>query len=166
MYEGLIDQEEYYARTTQKINTSRTAYNDAMSFTKMSENILESPYKENYANVYMKGALIGMCIDILMRESSNGNRSLLTLMKELSNKYGKNRPFVDDDLIEEITAMTYPAIGEFLNTHVVGDTPINYDTFFEKVGLYFAEAEVKTNYVQNAGNLDCWCRPCQRSYQV
>lgn len=153
VYEGLIDQEEYYARTTQKIATSRSAYNDTMSFTKMSENILESPYKENYANVYMKGALIGMCIDILMRENSNGNRSLLTLMKELSNKYGKNKPFIDDNLIEEITSMTYPAVGDFLSTHVVGETAIDYAAFFEKVGLYFAEAEVKTNYVQNAGNL-------------
>lgn len=153
VYEGLIDDEEYYSRTTQKINASRSNYDDTMSFTKMSENVLESPYKENYTNVYMKGALIGMCLDILMRENSDGNRSLLTLMKELSNTYGKNRPFVDDDLIQEITGMTYPAVGEFLNTHVVGTDPIDYDAFFEKVGLYFAEAEVETNYIQNAGNL-------------
>lgn len=66
VYKGLISPEEYYSRTTQKINTSRSNYNDAMSFTEMSENILKSPYKENYANVYMKGALIGMCLDIMM----------------------------------------------------------------------------------------------------
>ena len=30
-----------------------------------SKNILEEPYKPNYANVYEKGALIGMCIDLL-----------------------------------------------------------------------------------------------------
>lgn len=153
VYEGLIDREEYYARTTQKINTSRSNYNDAMSFTQMSENILESPYKENYANVYMKGALIGMCLDILMRENSSGNRSWLSVMKELSNRFGKNKPFVDDNLIAEIAEMTYPAIGDFLNTHVVGTTPINYAEFFERTGLQFAEAEVETNYVQNAGNL-------------
>ncbi len=153
MYKGLIDHKEYYSRTTQKINTSRSNYDDAMSFTTMSENILESPYKENYANVYMKGALIGMCLDILMRENSNGNRSWLSVMKELSAKYGSNRPFVDDTLISEITALTYPAIGEFLNVHVEGETPINYDSFFEKVGLQFDEAKVETNYVQNAGNL-------------
>src|SRR5690606_39875427 len=90
----------------------------------MSENILDKPYADNYINVYQKGALIGMCIDILMREESNGTRSMLSLMKELSNKYGKNKPFVDDNLIAEITAMTYPSVGEFLNTYVVGTTPI------------------------------------------
>ena len=84
----------------------------------------------NTYNVYHKGALIGMCIDILMREESNGNRGILSLMKELSAKYGKNKPFVDDNLIAEITAMTYPSVGEFLKTHVEGDVPINYNEFF------------------------------------
>jgi len=163
VYEELIDRDEYYARTTQKINMSRSNYNDSMSFTQMSENILESPYKENYANVYMKGALIGMCLDILMRENSEGNRSWLTVMKELSNKYGKNKPFEDDNLIMEITEMTYPVIGEFLNTHVVGAIPIDYDAFLEKVGLQFAEAEVETNYVQNAGNLIIGADPQKRA---
>ncbi|WP_319946574.1 peptidase M61 [Flagellimonas myxillae] len=153
VYEGLIDEPEYFSRTTQKINSSRSNFDDSMSFTQMSENILESPYKENYANVYLKGALIGMCIDILMRENSNGQRSLRSLMAELSVKYGKNKPFVDDKLVAEIAAMTYPAVGEFLNTHVIGTTPIDYNTFFEKVGLHFEEAKVETNYIQNAGNL-------------
>lgn len=153
VYENLIDEAEYFSRTTQKINGSRSNYDDAMSFTQMSENILESPYKENYANVYLKGALIGMCLDILMREHSNGQRSLRSLMAELSVKYGKNKPFVDDNLIGEIVTMTYPEVGEFLNTHVAGTTPIDYNAFFEKVGLHFEEKDVETNYIQNAGNL-------------
>ncbi|MEZ4809563.1 MAG: peptidase M61 [Allomuricauda sp.] len=153
VYEGLIGPEEFYSRITQKINTSRSHYNDAMSFTHMSENILESPYKENYGDVYMKGALIGMCVDILMRENSGGHRSLRSLLGELSVKYGKDKPFEDDALISEITEMTYPEVGEFLNTYVVGDTPIDYGQILGKVGLYFAEAQVETNYIQNAGKL-------------
>jgi len=127
--------------------------NDAMSFTKMSENVLDKQYAPQYYNVYQKGALIGMCIDILMREESKGNRGILSLMKELSLKYGKNKPFVDDDLIAEITAMTYPSVGEFLQTHVVGDTPINYNDFFAKAGLKMNQGRVKTNYIQNDGVL-------------
>jgi predicted metalloprotease with PDZ domain len=115
--------------------------------------VLVSPYAENYFNVYQKGALIGMCIDILMREESNGNRGILSLMKELSLKYGKNRPFDDEKLFEEIIKMTYPSIGEFFETHVVGNTPIDYNTFFERVGLEKKETQVETNYIQNNGAL-------------
>jgi len=148
VYEGLVDADTYFQTVNQKIQVSKNM-DDAMSFTVMSENVLEEPYASNYYNVYMKGALIGMCIDILMREESNGNRSMLSLMKELSAKYGKEKPFVDDNLIAEITAMTYPSVGEFLNTHVVGGTPIDYNVFFEKAGLGFSEKRVSTNYLQD-----------------
>ncbi len=150
--QGLVSENEFYTKILGKIQAA-SSLDDTMSFTKMSENILEKPYANNYLNVYQKGALIGMCIDILMREESNGTRGILSLMKELSLKYGKNKPFEDDKLIEEITAMTYPSVGEFLTTHVVGTTPINYNVFFAKVGLEVAESNVETNYMQNAGAL-------------
>ncbi|TDQ21984.1 M61 family metallopeptidase [Tenacibaculum caenipelagi] len=148
--QGLVSEDEFYQKIMGKIKTA-SSMNDTMSFTKMSENVLDEPYASQYYNVYQKGALIGMCIDILMREESNGNRGVLSLMKELSLKYGKNKPFEDDKLIEEITAMTYPSIGAFLNTHVVGNTPINYNEFFAKAGLTLEESKVKTNYIQNNG---------------
>ena len=134
MYEGLVTPDEFYKEIMSKIRTSNY-FDDTMSFTVMSENILEKPYADNYINVYSKGALIGMCIDILMREESNGQRSMLSLMKELSTKYGKNKPFNDDDLIREISIMTYPTVSQFLETYVEGTTPIDYSEFFKKVGF-------------------------------
>ncbi|QKX06422.1 PDZ domain-containing protein [Aquimarina sp. TRL1] len=150
--QDLVSEKEFYKKITEKIETSKTM-DDSMSFTVMSENILEDPYAPNYYNVYQKGALIGMCIDILMREESNGTRGILSLMKELSLKYGKNKPFEDDKIIDEITEMTYPSVGEFLKTHVVGTTPIDYQKFFDKVGLGKKEEKVETNYIMNNGAL-------------
>jgi len=150
--QDLVTEEEFFLKIMGKIN-SASKFDDTMSFTKMSENILEEPYKANYINVYQKGALIGMCIDILMREESDGTRGILSLMKELSLKYGKNKPFEDDKIIEEITKMTYPSIGTFLEKHVEGTTPINYLDFFKKVGVGMVRGKIKTNYLQNAGKM-------------
>ncbi|WP_371873512.1 peptidase M61 [Seonamhaeicola sp. ML3] len=144
--QGLVDETEFYNDIMTKIQRSKN-YNDAMSFTIMSENVLKEPYKDEYINVYLKGALIGMCIDIILREESDGNRGILSLMKELSNRYGKNKPFEDDTLIDEIVEMTYPSVGEFLQTHVVGDLPINYNLFFEKVGLEIGEGKINANFI-------------------
>jgi predicted metalloprotease with PDZ domain len=143
-YEDLQPKEEFYNKIQSKISSSYTM-DDSMSFTVMSENVIDEPYASNYYNVYQKGALIGMCIDILMREESNGERSMLSLMKELSAKYGIDKPFEDDNLIAEITEMTYPSVGEFLRTHVEGTTPIDYSVFFDKVGLEMGVEEVQTN---------------------
>ncbi len=150
--QGLVDEEEFFSKIRDKIQNA-SEFDDAMSFTVMSENIIEKQYESNYANVYEKGALIGMCIDILMREASNGNRGILSLMKELSLKYGKNEPFEDDKIIKEIISMTYPSVGEFLNTHVIGTTPIDYDQFFNKVGLAVKNKKIETSYIQNGRDL-------------
>ncbi|PJB20557.1 MAG: peptidase M61 [Flavobacteriaceae bacterium CG_4_9_14_3_um_filter_33_16] len=150
--QGLISEEEFYSKMMGKIQTS-SQMNDSMSFTEMSENVLDEPYSKQYYNVYQKGALIGMCVDILMREGSNGQRGILSLMKELSNKYGKNKPFEDDKLFEDIQAMTYPSLKAFFDKHVIGTTPIDYNEFLNKVGLEINEGKVETNYIQNAGAL-------------
>ncbi|HPF96067.1 MAG TPA: peptidase M61, partial [Mangrovimonas sp.] len=117
--QDLVSKQEFYDKIMDKIQ-SAAGYDDTMSFTTMSENILEEPYASNYINVYSKGALIGMCIDIMLREESNGHRGILSLMKELSMKYGVNKPFEDDKLIDEIVAMTYPSLRDFFDRHVIG----------------------------------------------
>ncbi len=134
VYEGLVSDEEFYNTMARKINISKQ-YDDAMSFTEMSENITNEAYASSFSNVYSKGALIGMCLDILIREGSDGKRSLVSLMKELSVKYGEDKPFEDDSIIDEITEMTYPSVGLFFKNHVEGHTPIPYNDIFEKVGL-------------------------------
>lgn len=130
----LITEDDFYTRIAEKIAQSRS-FDDTMDFTNMSKNILEKPYKDAYYNVYLKGALIAMCIDIQMRESSNGQKGILDLMQALSKEYGSNKPFNDDELFTKITALTYPAVGEFLTKYVAGTTPIPYDEYFAKVGV-------------------------------
>ena len=143
--QGLIEEQEFYSRIIGKIDNSH-AYDDAMSFTTMSRNILEDPYKDNYANVYEKGTLINMSLDIMLRDLSGGEKSILWLMKELSKKYDESTPFEDDALIAEIEQMTYPEIGAFFREHIQGDTPIDYDQVFAKVGLTTAMATEESGY--------------------
>ncbi len=132
--EGLIDEAEFYQRMTDKIMYSRT-YDDSMPFTLMSRNVLEDPYAGQYANVYQKGALINMALDIRLRELSGGEMGVLDLMKKLIRKYDKDTPFKDEALFDIITEHTYPEIRDFFETYVSGTTPIDYNHFLEKVGL-------------------------------
>lgn len=131
--QGLIEEQAFYKRMADKVKTANSM-NDKMSFTVMSENVLKKPYKDQYLNVYEKGALIAMCIDIQIREKSNGQRGILDLMQKLSTEFGSKKPFNDDELFSKITEITYPEIGEFLKTYVEGSTPIPYDVYLEKVG--------------------------------
>ena len=145
VHEGLTDAPTFYNTLIGKMNSAKS-YDESIPFTVMSENVLEKPYADYYGHVYDRGALIGMCIDIIMREQSNGERGVLSLMKALSAKYGKTRPFEDDSIIDEITAMTYPKVGQFFKDHVQGSVPIDYSTYFAKVGIEFNSEMAPVGY--------------------
>ena len=142
--QGLISEEDFYTRMAEKIGRANTM-NDTMPFTTMSENVLTEPYKEQYLNVYEKGALIGMCIDIIIREKSNGERGILDLMQKLSAEYGASKPFNDSELFDKITSLTYPEVGSFLQTYVSGAAPIPYDVYLTKVGVAKSMTKAATN---------------------
>lgn len=143
--QSLIDNEEFYTRVASQIKNSKN-YNDSLSFTYMSRNILEDLYKDEYYNVYLKGALIGMSLDLRLRELSKGEMGILDLMKKLSEQYGKNKPFEDDQLIPTIVSLTYPEIQNFFDMYVTGNTPIPYDKFLGKAGVSIETEETTTSF--------------------
>lgn len=132
--QGLITEEDFYSRISDQMELA-AAMNDTMSFTTMSANVLQQPYKDQYINVYQKGSLIGMCLDIIIREKSNGEKGILDLMQKLADEYGVSKPFNDNELFAKITTLTYPEVGEFLTKYVAGTSPIPYVTYFAKVGV-------------------------------
>jgi predicted metalloprotease with PDZ domain len=140
---GIISTEELLNRLSGKITNSRKNYNDTVPFTKMSSHVLEE-YKNQFGNVYQKGALITMCLDIKLLQLSNGKYGILNLIHDLSNKYGKQKGFKDDELFSEIEKLTYPEIRQFLDTYVAGPQPLPLQEIFNIVGVnYQSEVETK-----------------------
>ena len=134
----LISEEQYLGILHQKMQTA-SQFLDTVAFTEISKQTLDT-YSDQYYNVYQKGALIGMCMDILLRESSNGQYGMQNLMADLSKKFGKHQAFNDDELFNEIENLTGPEIKEFLTTYVGGNSPLPLEEIFEKVGVkYLAE---------------------------
>ena len=134
---GLITPETYLDVLREKILTAET-FKDTVPFTDISKFTLVE-YKDQYYNVYQKGALIGLCLDIKLRQLSDGKYGLQNLITDLSKKYGKSKAFEDDKLFDEITAMTYPQIGEFLNKYVGGPETLPLKEIFDAVGVNYLE---------------------------
>lgn len=140
---GLISGSEFLDVLSKKINFSKSIYIDSLSFTEMSSNVL-SKYKNQFGNVYQKGALIAMCLDIKLRQLSNGKKGLIDMINELSKVYGKNRPFKDDEIFDKIGQITYPEIKQFLVDHVEKSAPLPFKEIFHTVGVeYIPEIETK-----------------------
>lgn len=143
--QGIIDRNTFYNRLIDKIKLSRS-FNNSFSFTDMSENILKAPYLDNYRNVYEKGALISMCIDIMIREQSSGIFGILDLIKDLSNEYGSDVPFEDDELFTKIETLSNAEVAAFLKNHVEDKQPIDYNFYLNKVGLQLTEKSEESSF--------------------
>jgi predicted metalloprotease with PDZ domain len=132
---GLIGYDIFFQTMMEKYKNSLEAYNDTLPFTFMSKNVLTPHYHKQYNNVYEKGALIGMCLDIMCRYYSNGQYGTQDLMRDLAKTYGKNRSFKDKDLFGDIEKLTFPEVRKFLDECVGGRKPLPMVECFKMVGL-------------------------------
>jgi predicted metalloprotease with PDZ domain len=140
---GLISVEELLDRISGKISTSKNNYNDTVPFTTMSSGVLTT-YHKQFGNVYQKGALINMCLDIKLLQLSMGKYGIMNLIHDLSQKYGKEKGFKDDELFSEIGKLTYPEIKQFLDTYVGDNQPLPLEQILNIVGVnYQANVETK-----------------------
>ena len=135
---GLITREEFIRRMGEKIQESKSLYQDDLPFTRLSEGCLDK-YAHEYGNVYQKGALIAMCLDLELINWSGGTYRLIDLMGDLAAQYGPDRPFRDKDLIRDIAALTSPRIRAFFDQYVTGDTPLDYAHFLNLAGIGYLE---------------------------
>jgi len=133
--EGLINKDEFLQRINEKITNSKN-YDDTMPFTVMSKNVLKDEYKDQYRNVYEKGTLLTMCLDIELRKLSNGEMGYRDMIRKLSQRFGENKPFKDDKLIDELVTVTgYPQVKDFYNKYIAGNQPTPYAEYLNMVGV-------------------------------
>lgn len=134
---GLIGIDKFIEVMQGKMAEAQSQYNDTLPFTFMSTHVLEPEYHKEYNNVYAKGALINMCLDIMLRYYSYGKYGTQNLMADLAKKYGKDKSFKDEELFDEIERLTFPEIRKFLDTHVAGSKKLPFEIVFEMVGLHY-----------------------------
>jgi predicted metalloprotease with PDZ domain len=133
--QGLIPEEDFFYEMAQKEFYARKLYPADISFTEMSKNILEPEMKKLYPNVYQKGALLAMCIDLIIRDKSDGQKGILDMMRQLSVIYGPEKPFDDSELIPVITKITCPEVGEFIQKYIVNGEPVDYGDYLKLAGV-------------------------------
>jgi predicted metalloprotease with PDZ domain len=131
----LITPEEYLDRLKEYI-IGAESFNDSLPFTEMSKGALDK-YKKEYNNVYSKGALIGLALDIQLRSLTDGKYGVRNLMADLAKSYGKDKSFKDEELFDKIAQLTKPEIRDFFRKYVEGPAPLPLPELFNKVGIIY-----------------------------
>jgi predicted metalloprotease with PDZ domain len=86
---------------------------------------------------YTKGAVIGVLLDLWIRERTNDERSLDDMMRELNEQFGKTgKPYRDREDLEAVCAQTTKSsCKEFFDSYVSGTKAFPYDEYFGFAGL-------------------------------
>jgi predicted metalloprotease with PDZ domain len=140
---GVITKDEYLTKVLKgKIRSAARYPTKKMSFTEMSENVLDKPYKKQYGQVYQRGALMGALLDIRIMELTRGEKDLHDIILTLRDKYGPNESFNDDEIIEEFVSLVHPDLQQFFDSYVTGREELPIQFYLAKVGV-----EYDRNYV-------------------
>jgi predicted metalloprotease with PDZ domain len=133
----LVSIEHFLKQMSQKMATAEY-FKEDLPFTEMSKTCLDEN-KDQYPNVYMKGALIGMCIDLKLRILSDGKYGIQELMQDLAKKYGIEKPFKDAELFDEMAKVSgFPEIKEFMNTYVAGAKALPIQELMKEAGIKYS----------------------------
>lgn len=127
-------------------NMNRSETFDQFSMTEMSKNVIEPENQKRYLSVYSRGAILAMMLDILIIDRSNATNSLHEVLMKLSEKYGENKPFADDELIGEIVSLTHPDVKDFFDGYIKGALTPDYKDFFELIGYNYNKLYQKETY--------------------
>lgn len=99
--------------------------------------------EDQYLNVYEKGPLLNLCLDLRLRELSDGKFGAQDLVFALLKKYGPDKAFKDDELFDEIIRICgYPEIGSFFDRYVKGHEALPLAESLKKVGLDMKDGKI------------------------
>jgi predicted metalloprotease with PDZ domain len=105
---------------------------------------------ERSISYYNKGELLGITLDLAVREASHGQASLREVFQWMNQNYAKKgRFFPDSDGVREAAeAVSHADLGWFFAKYVSGTEEIPWNDFFRSVGLRLIEG---TTTVADAG---------------
>lgn len=134
--QGMVNIEKFLSSIEEKLRQMQGFDND-LPLTELSLQAMER--QDQYYNVYLRGALAGLCLDLRLRELSAGRYGTQDMMMELYRRYGKDRYFKDDQLFDEIASFTFPEIRDFFRRHIESAEPLPIQAYLEKAGFLLNE---------------------------
>jgi predicted metalloprotease with PDZ domain len=98
---------------------------------------------ERSISYYNKGELLGIMLDLTVREASHGQASLREVFQWMNQNYAKKgRFFPDSDGVREAAeAVSRADLGWFFAKYVAGTEEIPWNDFFRGVGLHLVEGK-------------------------
>jgi predicted metalloprotease with PDZ domain len=149
---GLISQKEYLERMSEKLRRAEH-YDPSVSLVDLSLGSYDR-FEDQYQNIYEKGALVSMLLDMRLLELSHGRMGLREVLRNLSKTYGSTRTFPEKQFFDIIVKITYPEVRDFFVRYVQGVDPLPVAEYVRLAGYSYEVEQVTGKYSTNLGKYD------------
>ena len=153
---GLLDEQQYLSHLGQEIaelqrrpaHLTQSAEESSLDAWLEGNGYYRRP--ERSISYYNKGELLGVMLDLALRDASQGQVSLREVLQWMNANYAKKGRFFNDSagVREAAEAVSRADLHAFFTKYVAGTEEIPWDDFFRSVGL---RAVAIPNAVPDAG---------------
>ena len=155
---GLWTKEQFYADLSNRISDleSRPANKWQSAEQSSLDAWLEkySWYNEPAFSVsyYTKGQILGVLLDILIRDKTNNTKSLDDVMRLMNDEFAKkNKPYNDNaDIQASMEKIAGSSFADFFRKYVAGTDPLPYADILGRAGLELRESSAHSTRVGGA----------------
>lgn len=114
----------------------QTSERGLISVETASREIWERGYGYPGVSFYNKGEILGMLLDLKIRQITQNHQSLDDVMRKMNEKYGKRqRGFREEDIESNVTEIAGEDFSPFFDAYVSGTTELPYSEFFDYAGI-------------------------------
>jgi predicted metalloprotease with PDZ domain len=147
---GLLDERQYLDQVASEITTLErrpahlTQSAEESSLDAWLEKYLYYRQPERSVSYYNKGELLGVLLDLQVREASKGAASLREVFQWMNQNYAKQGRFFPDSegVRQAAEAVSHANLQSFFDKYVAGTEEIPWDGFFGTVGLHVAQHKI------------------------
>jgi len=140
---GLLDEKQYLERLGDEItelerrpaHLTQSAEESSLDAWLEGDAYYRRP--ERSISYYNKGELLGVMLDLALREASQGRACLRELLQWMNANYAQKGRFFNDSVgvREAAEAVSHADLGPFFQKYVAGTEEIPWDDFLRSVGL-------------------------------
>lgn len=151
---GIFTREEYLS-TIAKVFTKTVNQpgDDVQSLTESSFDAWIKYYRQhensqnNQVTYYGKGACIAIALNLMILESTKGEKSLDDVMRKLYQVYlqNPNEGYTKEDILQVLKEISGIDFSKFYTQYIEGTTPVNYAELFQNAGIELKDKNADTN---------------------
>jgi len=87
------------------------------------------------ASTHLQGELLGTMLDLIVRDATNGARSIDDVMRTMLERFSGARGFVGQNIERTTGDVCGCKVHAFFETHVRGPRPIDFDQYLRLIGM-------------------------------